>query len=291
MERLIQFDFERATCPSCGGKKSRRRYSGRGEGKTFHSQSFSARKTPEGIYPPYRECRSCSLLYASPALSPEHLGYQTCDTVDWEEAAWAAEAYHEWLIPRLTGLPSGKALDIGCGEARFLLQLDPLQFSERVGYEPSSTHTLAGLRIEKKFFEGEEAPESFSLVTAFQVLEHLIEPAKSLRQIYSCLKPGGLLCVVSHNSRAWTHRLLSTKSPVLDLQHYQVFSPPSLSKLLTEIGFKDTQCFSFPNTYPLHYWTKLAPLPSAVKTWVKERPWGRLPLRLSLGNFATLARR
>ena len=70
---------------------------------------------------------------------------------------------------------------------------------------------------------------------------------------------------VSHNYRHWLMRLLGARSPIIDIEHLQVFSPASLRTALERAGFKDAQIRPFANRYPLHYWVRLAPIPQPLK--------------------------
>jgi len=260
-----------------------------GEGRAAHSQSFTSRKNPERVYPTYRKCHHCDLVYASPALRPDSLNYEAADFVASEESRLAAQSYFEVVEPYLKDLPAGAALDIGCGDGEFLARLEGFKFVERVGYEPSAQARTArpGIRLEAAPYTGLE--KDAALVTAFQVLEHVCDPKETLQKIRSNLRPGGLFFAVSHDERSLAHRALGPRSPLLDLQHFQLFSPKTLRRALGECGFRDIRTFAFSNNYSLHYWAKLAPVPPAAKEWLKQRSWANRKLRLSLGNFATLA--
>jgi len=288
MERLIRFDWSRA-CPLCKGTESTVSHPEQGEGRVLHSQSFTSRKNPERVYPTYRKCDHCDLVYASPALRPDSLDYEAADFIASEESRLAAQSYFEVIEPYLQDLPEGSAVDIGCGDGEFLARLEKGKFVERVGYEPSALARVyrPGVRLEAAAYEGQE--KEAALVTAFQVLEHLSDPLETLRKIRKGLRPGGLFYAVSHNERSLAHRALGPRSPLLDLQHFQIFSPKTLRRALSDCGFRDVRTFTFSNNYPLHYWAKLAPVPAPTKEWLKKRPWASRRLRLSLGNFATLA--
>jgi len=287
MERLIRFSWKRK-CPACGDNRAKLCRKPRGEGQLLHSESFSARKKPEAVYPAYRRCQRCRLVYASPTLPAEDLAYESTANIANEEAEWAASSYSDFLSPWLNDLPTGTAIDIGCGDGAFLSHLDPEKFPERIGFDPGAKVARPGIQLEPHFFAGTE--KKASLVTAFQVLEHVPHPLEILEKARTALVPGGLLFVVAHDERAWTHRALGKHSPMLDLQHFQLFSRGTLRRALETCGFRDVQTFPFKNTYPLHYWAKLAPIPTGLKQWLRAKPLGKRPVELALGNFAALAR-
>lgn len=289
MDGLIRFEWRRP-CPTCGGTDSTLCRKSRGEGRRLQSTSYSARKTPEAVYPAYRRCRACRTFYASPAPAPEGLDYENCDDIAEEEAEWAARAYVKFLEPRLPSIARGPAVDIGCGKGNFLARLSPQQFPERVGFELARhVPDREGIRIERKVFGDLE--RKAALITAFQVLEHVPSPLEVLTSARESLVEDGLFFTVAHNEESWAHRALGKRSPMLDHQHFQLFSPKTLAGALRRAGFREVETFPFANTYPLHYWAKLAPLPDRLKHWLRGKAWSERPVELSLGNFAAFARR
>lgn len=60
-------------------------------------------------------------------------------------------------------------------------------------------------------------------------------------------------------------RLLGKHSPIVDIEHLQIFSPKSLNYALRKFGYRSASVQSFADRYPLHYWTKMLPLPAALK--------------------------
>ena len=112
------------------------------------------------------------------------------------------------------------------------------------------------------------------------------------REAYNLLKPGGAVFFICHNRRAWSARLLRTKSPIFDIEHLQLFSPPSLRYMLEQTGFQDITIKGVYNRYPLHYWVKLFPFPANLKRslikWLKKLRVGYLPIALPAGNLAVI---
>ena len=107
------------------------------------------------------------------------------------------------------------------------------------------------------------------------------------------LKPGGAVMIVSHNYRHWLMRLLGRRSPIVDIEHLQVFSPASLSFALQRAGFTAPAITPFTNRYPLHYWTRLLPIPRTIKRpiyrWLRRSGIGGLMMQASVGNMLAWA--
>ena len=68
-----------------------------------------------------------------------------------------------------------------------------------------------------------------------------------------------------HNWRAPLNRLLGLRSPIIDIEHLQLFSPRSLRSLLERSGFESIDIHPIRNAYPLRYWLRLTPLPAPLK--------------------------
>ena len=236
--------------------------------------AFASRKFPEYMHWRLMECRRCDLLYASPAPVTPALtsAYQAAAFDSGVEAGFAARTYAELLPAIKRRLPDlNGALDIGTGDGVFLGELLKAGFSGVFGVEPSSAPIEAAAPrirslIRQTIFRAEDvAPESLSLVTCFQTLEHLPDPLATTASIYRLLKPGGAVLFVVHNRRALSAKILGGRSPIFDLEHLQLFSPSSLRKLTATAGFIDSRVGPLLNRYPLSYWTKLFPFPTPLK--------------------------
>src|SRR5205085_12443626 len=113
------------------------------------------------------------------------------------------------------------------------------------------------------FAEEELAAESFDLVCCFQTLEHVSAPKALTEACIRLLRPGGVLALVVHDYAAPINRLLGRRSPIIDIEHLQLFCRSSIDKLLASSGFETVEITPLVNRYPLRYWLRLAPLPRA----------------------------
>jgi 2-polyprenyl-3-methyl-5-hydroxy-6-metoxy-1,4-benzoquinol methylase len=157
-----------------------------------------------------------------------------------------------WLrrLRFLRGVRRGRLLDVGCAEGAFLEVAREAGF-EALGTELSS-HGAArtALRLGIPVHCGELtsarfAAGSFSAVTLWHVLEHVVEPGETLAEARRILEPGGRLVVAVPNRRCpvfgAAYRLargepLHLYSPDDREQHLYHWEPRSLSAALTHHG-------------------------------------------------------
>jgi SAM-dependent methyltransferase len=79
----------------------------------------------------------------------------------------------------------------------------------------------------------------FDVVTLWDVLEHLHDPAATLREIHRILKDDGILVVRVPNLASWNAHLFGRYWAGLDApRHLYVFSPATLTRLQSQNGLK-----------------------------------------------------
>ena len=242
-------------------------------------------------------CPVCDLVYADKPPAGDVLAesYRSASYDSSEEAADAAEAYAMAIQKPLRRLRSRRsALEIGAGTGVFLKHLEDAGFSKLVGVEPSRAAIDAappGCREwirEGMFHERDFDPESFDLICCFMTLEHAGDPMEIAKSVLGLLRPGGAFMVVTHDHRSLVNRLLGRRSPIVDIEHLQIFSRKSVAELFQRAGFVDVSAGSFTNRYSLRYWVRLSPLPSSVKSLLGKTlarsPFSRIRLGINVGN-------
>ncbi len=219
-----------------------------------------------------------------------------------EEANDAAAAYIGAIRPVLAGLASRqRALEIGTGTGIFLEHLRQEGFAEVVGVEPSTAaidaapaHRRAWIRA-GMFDAADFAPESFDLVCCFMTMEHVRDPDALARDAFRLLRPDGAFVTVTHDYQAPVNRLLGRRSPIIDIEHLQLFSRKSLRHLFQAVGYRAFRVAPFRNRYSLRYWMRLTPLPGRLKELgdVAMRKTGvaRIKLSANVGNLIAAGRK
>lgn len=241
--------------------------------------SFASRKPPELMSHRLVSCKVCDLVYAPNPPSVEELAnaYHSADYDSSEEAMDAANSYLKASRSVIEKLPElNCALEIGTGSGIFLELLENAGFKKLVGVEPSksaidvaSPTTRAWIQhgiFEEKNFQ----PESFDFICCFMTLEHVQDPMELSKSVLRLLKPGGAFVTVTHDYKSLVNRLLGMRSPIIDIEHVQLFSRKSIQEMFVRAGYINVSTRSFANNYSLKYWLRLSPLPKSVKKFLDQ---------------------
>jgi 2-polyprenyl-3-methyl-5-hydroxy-6-metoxy-1,4-benzoquinol methylase len=268
--------LEKRPCPVCGTswREASVFLEGNYDATKLNEFSYASRKTPEYMNLALVLCPTCDLVYANDPPTREDLAnaYHVAEYDSSEEADDAATAYIRAMGPTFAGLRrKDAALEIGTGTGALLQQLAGLGFSELVGIEPSTAaieaappHRRAWIR-EGVFEEQDFAPESFDLICCFMTMEHVLDPKVVATAAFKLLRPGGAFVTVTHDYRGRLNRALGRRSPIIDIEHMQLFSKKSISYLLEDTGFERVSAAGLKNKYAFRYWWRLAPVPRVAK--------------------------
>jgi len=204
-------------------------------------------------------CRLCKIEFSYPQPSGTKLtaiynsGYFLGgeDKIATERVAslkrGTAKLYLDAITPFLTvGRP--RLLEIGCGSGEFLaeansrgFQVEGLEFSSHatqvanalLGYDAVRTGSLESTFV---------PTNTYDVIAAFDVIEHVRDPVHSLHRLYSALKPRGIAAIVTPSLDSWSRRLLGKYWMEYKTEHMTYFSQNSLRLALKDAGF-DTILF------------------------------------------------
>ena len=288
---------ERA-CPVCGSRRWLHFAHERIEPQKISEYSYASRKQPEFMCLRLVRCTDCDLVYAPepPAADFLSTAYSNAAYDSESDAQAAARCYARLLAPHVARIGGrGAAVDVGAGSGPLLPWLIECGFSPVIGIEPSrAAIDAAPVEIRPMLREGMFSTALVSdvrpsLLCSFMTLEHMRDPGGFVRSAYDLLEPGGLLAVVVHNWRSPINRLLGLRSPIIDLEHMQLFSPKSLRALLAGAGFESIDVESIRNSYSLRYWLRLTPLSAGMKVRIAglldRAALSEVKLALRVGNM------
>jgi SAM-dependent methyltransferase len=164
------------------------------------------------------------------------------DYVDELEHPAETVRIYEWggiekLVGSLVDVKATRWLDYGCGNGGLVRFLNQRTHGRAVGFETSwmvDRARAAGIPVLRR--EELDAQAPFDVVTAIEVLEHLVDPLAVLREIRRLLRPGGLLFLTTGNAEPHRNRLARWSYVIPDI-HVSFFEPRTLGRALEQTGF------------------------------------------------------
>jgi len=200
-----------------------------------------------------RRCRSCGLMYADRVADASAVyvdGYLQGATpfgIDVTHPVFQAYLAHAGSVRmRLVGRAVGRTgslLDVGCGTGEVLAVARDLGW-DVVGVEPVEDSAARarerGLDVRATTLEASGLPErSFDVVSAFHVVEHMVDALSFIRSISRFARPGGLVVVEVPN---WSSVLRWSSGDgwmhLRPLEHVSHFSPRTLRATLARAGLE-----------------------------------------------------
>lgn len=204
----------------------------------------------------WTRCGGCRTLYMNPRPSPAALAehYATSEAYRlWAERIFPAsedvrrEKVQRPRLARLLDLCArhdvepGTLLEIGPGFGTFAA-LAREGFARVIAVEPTPDLAAAcrargvetvPLRIE----DAARALPPADAVAAFEVIEHIHDPAGVVAACRERLRPGGLLLLTCPNAAGFDIATLGALSPAVDPEHLNLFTPQGLRTLVERCGF------------------------------------------------------
>jgi len=147
-----------------------------------------------------------------------------------------------------------RVLDVGCGSGeKSLLFLDKVE--SFVGLDASVTEVEKAKKkgIKAVVGDAQELPfpeNSFEVVLAFHLIEHLEDPLMFLRESYRVLTPGGYLLLITPNKNRWTSKITriifknSKYKYPMNPDHIFEFNSLDFKKILSRTKFSSFQIIS-----------------------------------------------
>ncbi len=140
----------------------------------------------------------------------------------------------------------GKILDVGCGTAERLKNLEKKGF-ETVGIEPNSDGAeIARKNTDSVIYEGTLPEKSthlddneFDAVIIEQSFQHIPNPVENLKEIRRILSKDGKLVIRTVNVESLERLILKPREEVYDIpRHHYYYSPEGLQRMIEDLGFK-----------------------------------------------------
>ena len=200
---------------------------------------------PEG---PLLKCASCGQFLSSCTSAQHDAALWKWDVAGGTEpGARSAARYRKVSERRLTtsikllhtGSPSPHLLDVGCSSGSLLTVASNIGLSVS-GVEPAAlaaeTAQKNGFNVYAGYLHQAAYPsDHFDIVTLFEIVEHLSDPASLIAECRRVLKPGGILAINTPNAASWTAKFMGARWEGFSLTglggHASFFTPGSMRSL------------------------------------------------------------
>ena len=153
-------------------------------------------------------CLTSDLMFFYPCITGSPELYRQFQAFDW----YYPEAKFEYDRASIWIQPGHHILDIGCGAAQLARKVPLASYT---GLEPNNPSTkseaLAGVRMLSDTIAGhaQTHAQSYDVVCAFQVLEHVTDPREFLTDALACLKPEGILILGVPSAQSYVTRIVN----------------------------------------------------------------------------------
>src|SRR5687767_5492029 len=219
---------------------------------------------PEHRYPgrfTMRRCASCGLLFNSPRLDDEQLGalygrnYYFFNRSEAKELGRIVSMYQRTVALVADRVTEKRSLDIGTGRGYLPAVMKRLGWDAH-GVEISpDVAQHARRRFGVDVFTGtieqyvaSSLKQTFPLVTAIDVIEHVPSPRSFVAAIAQVVAPGGRVIVDTPNGAARNIESKRLEWGGFNPFHIYLFSVENLSRLLERSGLTIERAFSYHNT-------------------------------------------
>jgi 2-polyprenyl-3-methyl-5-hydroxy-6-metoxy-1,4-benzoquinol methylase len=195
-------------------------------------------------------CNRCDLVYVNPTFDEAHYKRVYVSAEYQEIVRDLGIKSHEYRTKRfgqervrlmsdqLPGVASPRFLDVGCSTGFVVeaardagwdaigIDLNP----SAVEYGQSRGLNLRPVALEEAGYE----PESFDAVSLFDVLEHLLDPVRTLRACARLLKPGGIVFLYVPNYDSASRMLMGKDAHFIwPTHHLNYYTPATIRDLMT----------------------------------------------------------
>jgi 2-polyprenyl-3-methyl-5-hydroxy-6-metoxy-1,4-benzoquinol methylase len=199
-------------------------------------------------------CTSCSHAFGFPR---EHETYDD-DYYEVEHRRWFEHPNTDLFDQIATAIPRSSAvLDAGCGKGDFLRHLH----AQRPDLKLTGLDLTANENTnEIRYLQGDVMsldPGSFDAVVSLAVIEHIPDVTDFVQRLYSFVRPGGVVAIMTVNESGLLYRLARATRPAMPItfnrlysaHHVHHFTRQSLESLLRSYG-AEIEC-SWTHNMPL----------------------------------------
>jgi len=231
-----------------------------------------------------RRCAECGCLWADDARQDDRVLAEAYERVDHsyfdaQENDPRYTTFYDRLERLLKQHVSGRSiLDVGCGDGVFLTSMSD-EWSKQ-GLEPSASGATLARKKNLDVAQGRlhDAPRRYDadLISALDVIEHVIDPHHFVDSFKLHLRPGGVVLLLTGDADSYPAKIAGPQWSYLRwCGHISVFSQTGLRKLLQRHGFEilDWSRCEHPSSPGVFAWWRVHLLEPARRALGRQKSW------------------
>lgn len=201
------------------------------------------------------QCRHCGFVYVNPRLHNDQLAtiYQhnyfhnrDYGYTDYEqEKRLRVKNFERWLKDAEVFLPSRTgtvSLDVGCAAGYCLdvmntrgWQAEGLELDEEV----FGRLQQQGYKVSRHHLEDFEPGKKYTLISLFDVIEHIPDPGKAFARLHHLLEDDGIIVMVTPNHDSLQRKITGKRwFQYKPIEHIQYFTKTTLTAFAEENGLR-----------------------------------------------------
>lgn len=269
-DHVIDPVWQRRPCPICGAKNIASQPNSKAK-KPAERMSWDEAKSyfiglrHDQVFFSYYRCLNCNLLYCPWYFTQEQIAIlysEMPDNTMGEDKSTVSRTqseYAKWILQ--DGVVADAYLEVGPDIGLVSKEIVALDSPRRVSFIEPNLSVRSELLDSVKAVESVEIVnfienlqnKDFTLVVGVHVYDHLLDPIKDLKNIYTRAGSGSHLAIVVHDEKSMLRKILKAKWPPFCLQHPQLYNPKTLEMLLDKSGWVVRRIEKSTNWYHLKY--------------------------------------
>lgn len=235
-------------CNLCGQDDWKLRFPATLNGADLDVRAFRCTSSGYGHHPQIVECKQCGYVYANPRPGTNQLlsAYTAVEDHTYLQEREGRELTfqkHLASLEKVTGpAHNRRLLDVGAYIGVFV-EIAQQAGWQTCGVEPSQWAVGEAKKRNLPVIQGTQdtpqlAGQTFDVITMWDVIEHVDDPAGEIHKAHHLLNPGGILVLHTMDIDSLTARLMGKRWPWLMDMHIHYFSQATLAQMLEQKGFQ-----------------------------------------------------
>lgn len=192
-------------------------------------------------------CANCQIIYVDEKISQQKISayYEIAEDPLYLSEQPARQITFNRYLQKLEKIypQKGNLLDIGTNTGLFVYVAQKNGW-DAIGIEPNRWGVNYARRmykiniINKSFTANTFTPESFNVITMWDVIEHFTNPPEEMRKVYRCLKTGGVFAFSTVDPNSLFAKIMGTRWSWYMEMHRVLLGRAAAKRFLLEAGFK-----------------------------------------------------